>query len=123
MKRSIAAVLIGYAIFGVSAGLLFGVSGVDPHATPTVAFAALAIAYGLVLATLAGVVAATIARRRRARHAAIVSAIVASAAILSLATKRAGGSGWSELATLGLFAPTIWVAGAIVAHMKDQARR
>ena len=47
--RSVVAVVLGYAVFAVSGGLLFKVAGRDPHAVQELWFVVLAVIYGMVL--------------------------------------------------------------------------
>ncbi len=53
MIRKIAGVILGYAIFVVSALALFKLSVQDPHADPTISFAILTAAYGAVFSFIA----------------------------------------------------------------------
>ena len=111
MVRSILAVMMGYLTFGLSASLLFGLSGRDPHVTPGVGFLVFAILYGVGFAALGGYLAATVGRRRQVAHAAAVAVIIGIAALVSLVAQAGNGAIWSELATLFLMAPAA-VAGA-----------
>ena len=85
MGRSVMSITIGYLIFGLSAGLLFGLSGRDPHAVPSLLFAIGSIVYGVVFAALAGFAAASLARKKQVLHAGILASIIAAIALLSLA--------------------------------------
>jgi hypothetical protein len=60
--RNIFAVICGYAVFAVSAVLLFQLSGIDPHADPSVLILLLVLAYGTVFSFLGGVVTQWISR-------------------------------------------------------------
>ena len=62
MMRSVLAVLAGYLTFAVTGGLLFAVTGVDPHASPTPLVAVGTIVYGMVFAALGGWLAAAVSR-------------------------------------------------------------
>ena len=123
MVRSVLAVIAGYLIFGISAGVLFALSGRDPHARPTPAFAAGAVAYGLLFGALAGFVAASIASRRRLVHAAVVAAIIGAIGLLSLAFQQGNGSVWTELATACLFAPAALAGGWLRARRATESAR
>jgi hypothetical protein len=46
MLLSFVAVVAGYLVFGVSAGVQFAVTGREPQATPIVPVAVAAVAYG-----------------------------------------------------------------------------
>lgn len=111
MGRSVFAIVAGYLVFGVSAALLFSLSGRDPHAAPSAQFAVVSVTYGVLFAGLAGFVAASLSRRRPVLHAGILAAILAAVALLSLALQFRTGSVWSELATLFLMAPAALIGG------------
>jgi len=59
--RSTGAVLAGYLTFGISAALLFGLTGVDPNAAAPMSFMVLTALYGIAFAILGGYLAAKIA--------------------------------------------------------------
>ncbi len=100
MARSVAAIIGGYLVFGVSAALLFGLSGRDPHAVPSVEFALVSVTYGVLFAGLAGWVAAALSHTNPACHAGILASILAAIALISLALEFRAGSVWSELGRL-----------------------
>ena len=103
----------GYLIFGVSAALLFAVTGQDPHVMPGAAFLVLSIAYGMVFAGIGGYAAAAFAPRRPVLHAAIVAGIIAVGATASLLAKPGAGAIWSEAAALVLMAPCAVIGGIL----------
>jgi hypothetical protein len=111
--RSVLAVLAGYLTFAVTGGLLFAVTGVDPHASPTALFAVGTIVYGMVFAALGGWAAAAVSRDASDRHACFVAAIIAGLAIVSLAVQYPHGSVWSQLAAILLMAPSA-VIGSVL---------
>ena len=120
MVRSILAVLVGYLTFGVSAFLLFQLSGQDPQVVPELRFFVFSILYGIGFAMLAGYLAASIARSVEVRHAAAVAAILGLLSSLSIILKltapqpewSAGiGAIWSDLSVLLLMAPAAVVGG------------
>ena len=113
LGRSVLAIVAGYLVFGVSAALLFGLSGQDPHTVPSVQFAVISITYGVLFAGLAGFVAASLSRARPRFHAGILASIIAAIALLSLALQFRAGSIWSELATLFLMAPAALIGGQL----------
>jgi hypothetical protein len=82
MIRSVGAVIAGYALFALSAVLLFGVSGVPPETWPGIRFVVLAIVYGSAFAALAGFVTATLAPRAPLRHAVVVAVLLAAGAVV-----------------------------------------
>jgi hypothetical protein len=111
MLRSVSAVVAAYLIFAVSAALLFGVSGRDPHVRPDAAFAVLGVLYGMLFALIAGYVAGVIAKRSEIRHGLVVALIIVVLAALSLVLQLGEGSLWSELATIIFMAPAAVLGG------------
>ena len=110
MGRSIAAVLVGYLVFGVSAFALFRLAGVDPHAPPSGGFFLLSSAWGVCFALLAGWLTIRIAAKPVLWPAFVVAGLVALGATVSLVL--AGGAIWSQLAALILMAPAVVLGGA-----------
>ena len=104
MLRSIVAVVAGYAVFGASAAILFPLTGRDPHAQAPMTFLVLAIVYGMVFAAAGGYAAAAIAARKPRVHAAIVGALIAVGAVVSIVAAPSDAQ-WSQLAALFLMAP------------------
>ena len=113
MARSILAVMIGYLTFGISAGLLFGISGVDPDVWPSTGFLAFSIFYGIAFATLGGYLAARIAPHAEARHGAIVGLIMAVIAMVTMIMKWGDSAPWTEIPVIVLMAPAAWIGGRI----------
>jgi hypothetical protein len=111
LGRSVLAVLTGYFVFGASAAALFGLSGQDPHAVPSVQFAVGSVTYEVLFAGLAGFVAAHLSQTKPTFHAGMLAAIIAAIALLSLALQFRTGSIWSELATLFLATPAALIGG------------
>jgi hypothetical protein len=109
--RSVIAVIAGYLVFGISAGLLFGTSGRDPKVWPGFGFAVFATLYGMAFAFAAGCIAARLARRNPAHHAAAEAAIIALVAAMSMLLQAQGASIWSEVAVLLFMAPAAAASG------------
>ena len=107
--RSVVAVVLGYAVFAVSGGLLFQVARRDPHAVQEVWFVVLAVIYGMVFAGLGGVVASRLAPSRGAVHAGVVTGLIALGATVSLV--KSAGATWSQWSAILLMAPCAWGAG------------
>jgi hypothetical protein len=107
MWRTIAGVIVGYLIFGVSAVLLFVLSGRQPASQ---AFMIGSIVYGMVFAFIGGWVAATLAKRRGGA-ALWVGIVIAVGAVISLLASPAGGAIWSQVSALVLMAPSAVLAG------------
>jgi hypothetical protein len=116
MVRSIGAVAAGYFVFAVSAVLLFQLSGQAPHADAPLAFKIASIVWGAVFAMVAGWLAAHVAVRRPATHAAVVAAVIALGALVSLVA--ASGARWSQIGALVVMAPCAWLGGVLAARRK-----
>jgi hypothetical protein len=110
--RSVLAVVLGYAVFAVSGGLLFKVAGRDPHAAQDLWFVVLAVIYGMVFAGLGGVVAARLARAGGPVLGGWVRGLFALGATVSLL--KSAGATWSQWSAILLMAPC--ACGAV--HMR-----
>src|SRR3954469_25200987 len=117
MLRSIGAVIAGYFVFAASAVLLFQLSGHDPHADLPFTFKLASTIWGAVFALVGGWLAAHVSVRRRAPHAAVVAAVIAAGAILSLVFDPSGAR-WSQLAAIVVMAPCAWLGGVLAARQK-----
>ena len=102
--RSIVAVVAGYLVFGASAAVLFPLTGRDPHAPAPPAFLIWTTIYGMVFAAAGGYAAAAIAPRKPRVHAAIVGALIAVGAVVSIVAAPSDAQ-WSQLTALFLMAP------------------
>lgn len=109
--RSVAAVLVGFLIFSVSAVLLFNISGRPPEVWPGAAFATFAMIYGGVFAALAGYVAARLAPRVPIVHAAAVAGLLLGAATGSYLIQAPGASLWSLVSTILVSVPAAMLGG------------
>ena len=112
MLRSIGAVAAGYIIFGVSAALLFQLSGQEPHADAPLAFKIASTIWGAVFALVAGWLTARIAPRKPTTHAAFVAGLIALGAVISIAA-RPSDALWSQTAALVVMAPCAVIGGVI----------
>ena len=120
MLRSIGAVVAGYFVFALSAVLLFQLSGQEPHADAPLAFKIASVVWGAVFALVAGWLAAHVSVRKPATHAAIVAAVIALGALVSLAM-RPSDARWSPIAALVVMAPCAWLGGVVAARRKTPA--
>ena len=111
MIRKIIAVIAGYTVFALSAGLWFRLMGQKPHADAPLWFKWATLAYGLCFAFLAGIVLRLIARPKTLTLNWIMAGLIFLLAGLSLALS--GGSHWTQLMTMGLFAPASLLAGLV----------
>jgi hypothetical protein len=117
IARSILGVFVGYAVFAVSAVVLFHAAGRDPHTRQDLLFTAAAILYGMAFAALGGLIAGFIAGRRPVLHAAIVGSVLAVGALASLISRPGAGAIWSQLAAIFLMAPCALVGGGAASRM------
>lgn len=111
MLRSIGAVAAGYLVFGGSAVLLFQLSGQAPHAAAPTSFKIASVVWGAVFALVAGWLTARVAGTRPATHAAVLAAVIALGAIVSLAASS--GERWSQIGALAVMAPCAWAGGLL----------
>lgn len=112
MLRSTLAVVVGYLIVGVSAAVLFQVTGQAPHAQATTRFTIWSTVYGVVFSALGGYTAAKLAPRQPKHHAIVVAIMIASAAIASALIQPATAS-WSQVTALFLMAPAAAAGGLL----------
>jgi MFS family permease len=111
--RSALGILAGYLVFGLSAALLFALSGQDPSMLPTPEFLVFSILYGMVFAFAGGYLAGLIAGRRSRLHAALVAITLAGVALFSLVMDFGETSPWSQLAAISLMAPAALLGGLL----------
>lgn len=109
--RSIFAVISGYALFVISAILLFKLSGIDPHADVSVGFIIITIIYGMLFCFIGGFLTQFISRSGKLTINYILAAIIAGFATFSLF--KTTGNHYSQLAAIFLFAPTSILAGLV----------
>ena len=109
--RSVAAVLAGHVLFSAAAFAIFRISGADPLAPPSPFFLLWSTAAGTLFAASAGWLAAALAPRRPAAHAAVLAALLAVEALLSAVLHPPGSSTWSALAAAFVMAPACLAAG------------
>ena len=114
MLRSIGSVAAGYFMYAASAVLHFQMSGRDPHAEAPLTFKVATVIWGAVFALVAGWLAARIAGRRPATHAAALAGVIALGAIVSMVTSL-GDARWSQIAAAVVMAPSAWLGGRISA--------
>jgi hypothetical protein len=119
MLRSIGAVAAGYFVFGISAVLLFQLSGRDPHNDAPTAFKIASVVWGAVFALVGGWLAAHVSVRRPSAHAAAVAVVIAAGALLSMLLDRSGAH-WTHLAAAVVMAPCAWLGGVLAARQKNR---
>lgn len=101
--RTTLGVITGYAIFVISAVLLFQLSGIDPHTDVSWTVIGLTVVYGAVFSFLAGFIAHLISGTRTLTANYILACIMAAFAAFSLF--KTSGNHYSQLAAIFLFAP------------------
>lgn len=111
MGRSILAVVAGYLVFGISAAVLFNVSGMDPHAPASMPFMIGTTIYGIVFAALGAFVATKLAPSNPHIHAFIVAGLIDLGAVISLIASPAGDSMWSQIATIAFMSTAAILVG------------
>ncbi|MFS2185599.1 hypothetical protein ACCC92_02935 [Mucilaginibacter sp. Mucisp84] len=109
MIRKISAVIAGYLVFAVSAGIWFPLMGYKPHAPAPAAFMLETLAYGVCFSLLAGFVTKAIGKSFFLNY--VLAAIIFLGAVLSLLFSD--GSHWTQLTTLLVFAPCALLGGVI----------
>lgn len=114
--RSIGSVILGYAVFALSAFAFFRLTGQAPHAQAPLFIMITSILVGIVAAFAGGYVAARLAGRRPAAHGLAVAAILAIGATASLVSTLGQGAIWSQVAALVLMAPSAALGGWVRAR-------
>ena len=107
--RNIAAVIVGYLIFAVSAVLLFNVSGIDPHAETGLTTKFGVVVFGCVFSFIGGYFAKLIA----AANALTVNIVLAilMAAFATFSFFKSPGEHYTQIAAIFLFAPASLLGG------------
>ena len=109
--RNIAAIIVGYLIFSVSAVLLFKLGGIDPHAESGIGTKAGVIVFGAVFALIGGYAAKLIAATKALSVNIILSVLMASFAAFSFF--KSEGEHYTQIAAILLFAPASLLGGFI----------
>ena len=116
--RNILAVIMGYATFVVSAVLLFQLSGIDPHADPSVGVLILTIIYGMVFSFIGGLLTQLISTTQQLTINYVLAALMAGFATFSLF--KSAGNHYSQVAAIFLFAPASILGGLIYLKKRKQ---
>ncbi len=112
LVRSGVAILAGYAVFGVSAAVLFPLAGYDPGETAPWSVAMFSVFYGTAFAAIGGYVTAALAGRSRAAHAMVLAMLMAAGAILS-ALATPDREHWTQASVVLLMAPAAALGGVV----------
>lgn len=111
--RSLAALIVGYLVFVISAVAFFKLSGREPHAPQPTWFMVVSTIYGMLFAALGGYLASRIAPSRPRLHACATAGILAAGAIASLLSSPATDATWSMWGAILLMAPACCVGGML----------
>jgi hypothetical protein len=117
MIRKILAVIISYVIFAASAVLLFNLTGQKPHADAAVKFKIITAAYGAFFSVLSGLILQLIVRTKSLTLNFVLAFIMAAFATISMLTS--GGSHWTQLFAIIIFAPASLLGGVIYLKRKS----
>src|SRR5436190_23257077 len=109
--RNIAAVIVGYVIFAVSAVLLFNLAGIDPHAETGIGTKAGVIVFGCIFAFIGGYVAKLIAASNTLTVNIVLAVLMAGFAAFS--TFKSTGEHYTQTAAIFLFAPASLIGGIV----------
>lgn len=118
--RSILAVLAGYAVFAVSALLVFGLSGQKPHADASAGFKTLAIIVGTGFAVAGGYLTALIARKSPIAHSTALGVLLASIAAWSIHASPVKDPIWSQVYAIFFMAPGAVLGGIFRSVQRDR---
>jgi hypothetical protein len=108
---AIAAIIIGYAIFVISAVLLFQLSGIDAHSEPSIEFMIVSVLFGITFSFLAGYVSQLVSKSGTLTANYFLAFIIASFATFSML--QTTGNHYSQIAAIFLFAPASILGGVI----------
>lgn len=109
MLKKIAAVVVGYILFAASAGAWFPLMGYRPHAPAPLLFMLETLAFGVFFSLLSGWVTRKMAQSFLINY--VLTALIFLGAALSLLFS--GGSHWTQLMTLLVFAPCSLLGGRL----------
>jgi hypothetical protein len=111
--RTLLSVFVGYAIFVVSALVLFRITGAVPQAQVTTAFVIISTLNGMFFAAVGGYVATAIARGKSPVPALALFGVIAVLGVIALVGKAEGTTQLLKLATVFLMSPMALVGGLL----------
>jgi len=123
VARRVLGVIVGYAIFAVSAVLLFQLTRRNPHAEQPTMFMAGSVIYGIMFAIAGGYVSAVLGGGSARVQAGAVGVAIALGATVSLLAGPSASSAWSRVAALLLMAPAAAIGGIIRARLTTNEGR
>ncbi len=109
VARNIAAVIVGYLIFAVSAVMLFNLSGIDPHAETGLMTKFGVVVFGCVFSFIGGYVAKLIAAANTLTVNIVLAVLMAAFAAFSFF--KSPGEHYTQIAAIFLFAPASILGG------------
>jgi len=109
LLRNSIAVILGYAVFVISALLLFQLSGINAHDDASTGFIVLTIVYGLLFSFIGGALTQFISKSGKLIINYVLAGIIAGFATFSLF--KTTGNHYSQLAAIFLFAPASLLGG------------
>jgi len=111
MGRKVLSIIVGYAIFVMTALGFFKFSGQKPHADPTTVFVIVTAIYGVVTSFIAGLVVQFISHSKNLETNYILAFIIAGFATFSLF--KSDGYHWTQFLAIFIFAPASILGGLI----------
>lgn len=115
MTRKILSIIAGYAVFGISSGLLFKISAQDPHGQATTNFQVFSAFYGAFFSFVGGIVVQLIAKTEKLTVNFILAFIIAGIATTALTLSE--GTHWTEFFTIFIFSP-LYILGGLFYNKK-----
>ena len=109
VARNIAAVIVGYLIFAVSAVMLFNLSGIDPLAETGLMTKFGVVVFGCVFSFIGGYVAKLIAAANTLTVNIVLAVLMAAFAAFSFF--KSPGEHYTQIAAIFLFAPASILGG------------
>jgi hypothetical protein len=117
--RLVLSVILGYATFAISAVLLFQLSGIDPHADPTMGVLLLTVTYGIVFSFMGGYLTQVISGTRTLTVNYVMAGLMVVFAAFSLL--KTTGNHYSQITAIVLFAPSSILGG--LTYLKKVRRK
>ncbi len=111
--RAILAVVVGYVVYSSGILAFFALSGRDRHGHHALSFLLFSAFVGALYSALAGYLCVAMIGRGALGPAIALAVVIALDAGLSLDYVPHGGSAWSQIFTMLLFAPAAVAGGAL----------
>jgi len=109
--RSVLAVIVGYAIFAISAGLWFQLTGQAPHTDAAISFQLATLLYGALFSLSGGFITQLIAKTNSTKVNIALMIVMLVLALTSLLLSS--GNHWTQWMTIVVFAPLALFGGYI----------